>query len=1476
MTLWKSIHQLKFLSVVLGLLGSSFLALGEDENPGKNLTQPTKENSAAAAMAMESMLNQSLSVQNLSEMSRLLSPSKIQVADLSQQAKEAKTLFDQLQSQGKILSTLTNSALQTLPIAVPIDNTSQGYLLIKKALFKPDHVELDVYARLLLGDQELYFGATGVKYVMASGLAGTVGLVMLGTQEFANTQYKVSLTGGQMSAAPSTTASQLKINCGSFDGLVLKGKLELNKDTFLKLDSKGYPLTNGSVVSSAIDFQATSLAGLTVKLKDQLAFTMKKSSGALGFLLKEVYFDFSEKSTPSTITQSVGTFFGTGTEMINQWTGLYATTTTLYLPMFFIPATSSNPNPTRPSFESTTFLMDESGIYMQGSGSAVANFNQLGGSPMSIDNINFRITQSNYKSLTIKGKIGILVAKSPFKNDSPVYDFTKADPDEYITYTGSLDDKSGNFALKVNKQANMYFLGAKSTLREDSKADFTKDDQSLTNRSATTRPAAGNNNDNNTPTATNTDQLINLYNSDSLAVGGAVLGNSSANFTQARVLIVPKLSFRYVIGLDLDGKKVSYDASQKNSEKVLSLGVFLVEDLMVGYSLLSKKPIFSFARMGYEQLGNAPVFGKFGLKRLMAEYDDTEKECTIDFTFYANINPVSTTQIVSTTQPAAANSQPSVTTSVAANSTSAEMNADGINIVIGIGIAFAWEVSEKQTSAIDFKSNFSGISLNTIQIKSGSDVGLTLDGNLNYENSEEYGRVCYGHITAEFKIKGLKKLFPKGNNPVSSTVTGNTPGVGLAGDSDSPRLTVNWLGGRQYPGTDSSFNFTYVDFLLSFGEAGVAIGPGVFVNGLGAGVSVNMTQTNDIGSRYSLTGKKFLPLKKVGGFLLAASFYATKDTQRGFLGFYGEFGKGENAGAGGFRKFSIFGTWEFARDATGVEPMNATDALSTASQNPKPATSSGRVQTPNHTLTNQQINNAVKLLDVSLDDKFAIFKFDLSFDASGDDFIMEGNLYGFMHAPLKTDATSKNSTDGNRSYVRGAADSEGAGFLGMVSFKIVVDDLIKEDKEQKESKKNGVKLSEKDTPNPVNGYLWIGRPDQPLAIEININLGRDESPTYLKIGATLYIVGGNVPLPSNQVVYTPIVENAKTLINNELISRGEMPINFNLPSTVMADGTGYFSLGLSLGGEVYLSTPTKAVSVYASIRLGIGVMVSYDKTFTSCNDSHWLGSGVFHGSGALGIAVNIKGSQTKFEILRGALTAAGVFDFKGSFGALTFEYSLLGGIIEGKAFMKFGDSPCLNGNRTYDVNSRVNLVKGTSPSATIHRSDTSSEADANFTKESNYSIERTEMIILKMDPEVPVYEWCNLRVDGGPTLENVFIAANYYSYGSGLRRFRSKQPNNQIRFISNEERTDIDTRKGAYKKWTYLHKPNVDLTLVAELVITDGSQEASSDWIPIEGTDFKQRFTFRTRTWDSYDMGRVDNYKDDNSSSQVWFYVRNP
>lgn len=1386
---------------------SAFSLMAEDKSPVK--TPPTNAPAvihSKTTMALESTLNNSIQLSQQEAISRLLAPEKITIAALSAEATEAKALFDKLEQENKILPALNNTNLQDLPVAIPLGNNTACYLAIKKAIFRKTHVELEVYARLIIGDEELYFGSKNIKYVMSEGLAGTANLSLLGNQEISNAQYLLQFSGGTAGTAMNVNTTHLKINCGNFEGLVLKGKIEFNKDTFLPLDAKGYPVSTGNTtVSSPIDFQATNLSQLYVPLKNAIAFTLKKSQAVMGFLLKEAFIDLTELSTPASLTTLFGSFLSPNTtDSRKQWTGLYAEKTIVYLPLYFYPVTNKDPNPVRPSYESTALVMDASGIYMTSTKNKVARWEKMGGSPMTIDLINFKLQRSNYSTFLLNGKIGVLLAKSPFaKEGDKSYDFDNLSPTEYIRYKGNLDDKSENFALKIEPQESMNFMGAKSTLRPDSKVEFGQDSPNYRSSSVTV-DSSGNSN----VSGNNTIQIVEPE-------------VSGKHTLQAR-LIFPKLSFRYIIGKGLGGKQVTHDTSSSNTQNLLTLGVIFVENLRLGYSFLSKKPIFSFTRMGYEQMGKIPVFNQMGFRRVTAKYDEDEKMCETHFSFYANHGVASESSV----------SQKPDTSSK-------------IMVLIDININFSFEVTDDTAMAA-----FDSFSLSNIYIK-GSVAGFNVSGTLDFlVNDPEYGTACVGNLMAECQIKGANKITTSEQNPA--------------------RISISWIIGA-IKEQDSKYGYAYFDGMFSFGESGPLLGPDVRLNGFGFGVSINMIQSGESGSRHSLTGRKFLPKKKAGGFLLAATFINSAKTQRGYIGLYAEFEKG--GGYNGFRKLSIYGSWDILRDANGIEELTVQKAIenTTTAQNkitPAANATSQQQSQANGQNYAQQVNNAVKLLDVPLDDKFALFKFNLDFDCTTDDFIMEGNVFGFMHFNLKTDSNG-NPTDG--SYIRGAADAQGLGYLGMIAFKAQIKNGAVA------GNKNAKDKNAKVDYNDSKGYFWIGRPDEPLAIEAMINLGSLDSPKFLKLGATLFMVGGNIALPSNVVRYYSTVEYAKNQINTQLQARGEDPIHWDLLPSVMQDGNGYFAMGLSIGGQIELGSKESAkIGVYFSAAFGFGMMLNYSQII-SCNDSHFLGSAIVHGSGELGIKISIAKTQTRFAIIKGAFAIGGVGDGKDSYGAGMFEYSLLGGIVEGKAFGKFGAPFCLE-PKQFDLNSKVNLVDALSPEVPIIKNNP--DATASFDYGTGLAL--NEMIILKLNPTIAVYEKCNIVLDEKDTLLNVAIVANYelfrksgntYARFDNIQRWKEKRKDrkdDEIRFVG-KAFEKVKKRKPNSTLWwkANIHAPNSEYRLNVTLIITDDNNIQSGDgnrnWEKIG--DFEQHFTFWFKTTNHIEQSHVTKDHD--------YYIRN-
>jgi hypothetical protein len=1373
----KIFRKYGLIAAIMGLSVAEVKA--DDKTPAKPVHDAAPSGiQTKTLIALEHTLSQSIQFSQQEAISQWLVPEKIPVAALSPEATEAKALFDELELKNRILPALTNNTLQDLPVAIPLGKNTACYLAIKKAVFRSTHVELEVYARLTIGEEELYFGNKTIRYVMSEGLAGTAHLALLGNQEISNAQYLLQFTGGTAGAALNVNTTHLKINCGNFEGLVLKGKIEFNKETFLPLDNKGYPVDNGKIaVSSAIDFQTDNLNQLYIPLKNGIAFTLKKSQAIMGFSLKAPYIDLSDASTPASLNALLGNFLTPNTtDSRNQWTGLYAEKTVVYLPLYFYPATNKDPEPVRPSYESTALVMDASGIYMNSTQTNVAKWDKMGGSPMTIDRIQFNLQRSSYISFSMKGKIGVLVAKSPFKDKSDKsYNFDNLSETEYIKYKGSLDDKSENFALKVEPQNSMNFMGAKSTLRQDSQVVFSQD--SPTYRSTTLElDSLGNSNPSN-PTLPD--------------ISETTIDKKHAFLAR---LVTPRLSFRYIIGKDLSNNKVTHDDQSSNTKNLLTLGVVLVENLKVGYSFFGKKPIFSFTRIGYEQMGKIPVFHKIGLRKLMATYDEAEKICEVNFAFYANHNP--------------------------ADATAASKNKDessDVLVLIDMSLNFAMEVTDEKTEA-----SFDSFSLNNLYIK-GSVAGFNVTGALDFlVDDEEYGTACVGNLLAECQIKGVKKI----------TTTDDSPA----------RISISWIvGAKEENGTE--YGYTYFDGMFSFGESGPLLGSSVRLNGFGFGVSVNMIQSGESGSRHSLTGRKFVPKKKAGGFLLAATFIDASKTQRGYIGIYAEFEKG--GGYNGFRKLSIYGSWDILRDANGIEELTVQKAIAnttTATNNISPAATATsqqkkQVQGQNYAA---QVNNALKLLDVPLDDKFALFKFNLDFDCSTDDFIMEGNVFGFMHYNLKDDG----------SYIRGAADDQGLGYLGMIAFKAQIKNGAVAG--NKNAKDKNAKVDYKDS----KGYFWIGRPDEPLAIEAAINVGSVDSPKYLKFGATLFMVGGNAALPTNVVKYYSTVENAKTQINQQLQVRGDKPIHWDLPPSVTIDGNGYFAFGLSIGGQVELGSKESAkVGVYFNASFGFGMNLAYSQIL-SCNDTHFLGSAIVHGSGELGLRINIANKQTRFSIIKGSFAIGGVGDGKDSYGAGMFEYSLLGGIVEGRAFGKFGAPFCLE-PKQFDLNTNLNLVESLSPDSPIFKIEPNAEATFNG------EVALNEMIILKLNPAIAVYEKCNIVIDGKDTLTNVAIVANYalykktdgtYKAFDNVMRWKEKRKNRQddeIRFVG-KKREKITKRGPKSALWWYanIHAPYSEFELKLTLIITDDNNIQFGDgdrkWEKIG--DFEQKFTFRFKT----------------------------
>ncbi|MFT5667338.1 MAG: hypothetical protein ACI9DK_001530 [Vicingaceae bacterium] len=291
----------------------------------------------------------------------------ISVVALNSEAEIAKKVFDDLESNNKIVANISPAALQSLPIAFPMAGSTNALLAINKATYYPTHIELEVYLRLYIGDKEFYFGNEKVAYVAGTGFAGNASLALLGTQEFSNNNYKLSLAGGSLTSNPTSTISQVKINCGVFDGLSLKGNFELNSEQYTALNNKGYEIAGK--VSSIIDFETKELDKINLKVNDLTPFAIKQSSTKIGFIISEAEIDLSEKNSISSseafIRQSVPN--NTSPSALKQWTGFYAEELSIFIPTQYV---STNAKDLREDVEkerqrvkASDLVIDASGLY---------------------------------------------------------------------------------------------------------------------------------------------------------------------------------------------------------------------------------------------------------------------------------------------------------------------------------------------------------------------------------------------------------------------------------------------------------------------------------------------------------------------------------------------------------------------------------------------------------------------------------------------------------------------------------------------------------------------------------------------------------------------------------------------------------------------------------------------------------------------------------------------------------------------------------------------------------------------------------------------------------------------------------------------------------------------------------------------------------------------------------------------------------
>lgn len=423
--------------------------------------------------------------------------------ELNKEAQEAKTLFKSLEDNSKIITSFSPASLQSLPVALPMPGTSNVFIAINKATYYPTHTELEVYAKMLIGDNEFYFGNRKVQYVPNIGFAGNASLALLGSQNFTSNNYGFSFTGGTIDNTPLSTISQLKINCGVFDGLLLKGKFELNTNQFVALDANGYEI-NDKIVAD-IDFQTKDLSSLNIKIINLPAFGLKNSSSKIGFIVTEAEIDLSEKNaiSPSQGFLKSNVLTNNDDSAVKQWTGFYASQLSIFIPVHYISTVPSDirnkVKKSRPKVNAKDLIIDASGLYFSFDKKNPIAKSKLMGIGFQLSLLDIVIKKSTFNKFDTEGlldnpfSLSSLIAATPttpssngkgpsddFFSETNLNEETIAINKEELEISGSMSGSDEPSFKLTPKEKYFVFFGGSTEPDQNSQIEMVNQDQMIT------------------------------------------------------------------------------------------------------------------------------------------------------------------------------------------------------------------------------------------------------------------------------------------------------------------------------------------------------------------------------------------------------------------------------------------------------------------------------------------------------------------------------------------------------------------------------------------------------------------------------------------------------------------------------------------------------------------------------------------------------------------------------------------------------------------------------------------------------------------------------------------------------------------------------------------------------------------------------------------------------------------------------------
>jgi hypothetical protein len=386
-----------------------------------------------------------------------LNPIENQIAANFYDEIEAKALFEKIVNDNLTVESFTPNALYNLPLAFPITQTGNVYLAIKKATFFSTHIELEVYAKAVFGNEVLYFGNDKIKYVSDEGFSGEADLNLLGNKQSKNSFYTLTLNGGD-------SGTRIKINCGKMTGLAVKGRFQLSSEKFDLIDTKGFIASNQTPIYSNIDTVLTDINHILIPIENLLPFTVKSQNKTVGFKIKKANINLGNINS-NLLISSLLVASGYSTNEKDLWKGFYTEDLEVFLPNIF--NTLNNQALIRASVNANSLVIDDQGLSFKLADKTKLSINNWSGFALQLLDLKLKYAKSQLTEFKLEGKLGL-----PISAVGDTLDASNLLEGEFINFSGTSDGKSDNMIFAFTKVTSLNFLSGETTVESGSSFDI--------------------------------------------------------------------------------------------------------------------------------------------------------------------------------------------------------------------------------------------------------------------------------------------------------------------------------------------------------------------------------------------------------------------------------------------------------------------------------------------------------------------------------------------------------------------------------------------------------------------------------------------------------------------------------------------------------------------------------------------------------------------------------------------------------------------------------------------------------------------------------------------------------------------------------------------------------------------------------------------------------------------------------------------